>query len=146
MATKETLPCELTEYEVAERAKTLAELHAKQDKLEVEKKAVVDDFKGKLDHVERDMKILARQVRDRSEHRDVEVDERLDDIRFVIETFRLDTGEIIRSRPMTQDEKTEAMQASLPGIGKRRGRKSVEDRVIDAIDKAAADKIKKAIE
>lgn len=114
-----TLPCPLSDAEVAERAHTMAKLVAEEQAVEVQKKAAADEFKERLEHIGGNIRRLARQVRERSEDRAIEVDFQHDDVRFAVDTIRLDTGEIIGSRPMTEDEKKEAIQGRLPGIGKR---------------------------
>jgi hypothetical protein len=102
MAETESLPCALTDDEVAARAAELAQLVKVNDAIEAKKKAEAEKIKEELGHVAGNIRRLAKQVRERSEDRDVEVEERWDDIRCCVETIRTDTFEVVRSRPMTQ--------------------------------------------
>lgn len=117
-----SLPCPLTDEEILARATDAAKLAEKRDLHEIDVKAAAKQGAEDVKAYDHEIRRLHRQVRDRAEYRDIEVDHVEDDTRGVIETRRLDTGAIIASRPMTADEIRDARQAALPGIGKR-GRK-----------------------
>jgi hypothetical protein len=67
------------------------------------------------------VKRLARQVRDRAEDRDVQVDYHQDVNRLCVDAIHQDTGEIVSSRPMTADEIRDAQQIKLPFGKPRKG-------------------------
>lgn len=117
-----SLPCPLTDEEILARATEAANLAHKRDLLEVQLKSHNDTAKKEIARVEGNISVLQQRVRERSEPRDIEVDYRHDEVRGVVETWRMDTGAVIHSRPMTADELRDARQEALPGIGKR-GRK-----------------------
>lgn len=121
MSETQSLPCPLTESEIAARSDELAKQVGQLVEIERAKKLANSEFKEKQTVASTAAKALAKQVRDRAEMRDVEIEYRPDDIRFCVDTIRLDTGEVVYSRPMTSDEAHDARQAKLPGIG--RGRK-----------------------
>lgn len=109
-----TLPHALTELEIAERSDKLAHLWAKIEKLDDEKKEVVSQFKERRDEMEAAARQFAREIRERSADREVEVKEMADDKRFVIEWIRQDNLTVVESRPMTESEITRAKQGKLP--------------------------------
>jgi uncharacterized DUF497 family protein len=114
-----SLPCPLSELELAARAHQLAKTALDMVALDIRKKAAAAAFKEEHELLNSQAKQLAREVHSRHEMREVEVGYVHDDIRLVVETIRADTGEIIGSRPMTVDEVKDARQAKLPGIGRR---------------------------
>lgn len=116
----EELICVLSDDEVAARAQLLARGITDLRKVQLEKTLANAGFKSRLDGLESRVEDLAHQVATRSEKRDVEVEVRKDDLRYVVEKIRLDTGEVIFNRPMTTDEVKDANQQKLPGIGRRR--------------------------
>jgi hypothetical protein len=99
------LPVKLTEGELLAKADELVRtLHA----IKMEK-ADQDDaksaMKGRLVGLEKDADQLANIVRSKSEMREVETKVRLVDEKGVVETFRIDTGEVIGTRVMTGEER-----------------------------------------
>jgi hypothetical protein len=121
-----SLPCPLSEHEVAERAHKLAKAALDLVALDVKKKLAASQFKEEHELLNSNAKQLAREVHTRQEMRDVEIEYQHDDIRLAVDTIRCDTGEVIHSRPMTADEAKDARQAKLPGIGRSR-RQRTED-------------------
>lgn len=122
MSETRSLPCALSELEVAERAHKLAKAALDLVALDVRKKVAAAAFKEEHELLNSNAKQLAREVHTRQEMRDVEVEYRHDDIRLHVDTIRCDTGEVISSRPMTADEARDARQTKLPGIGRGRRR------------------------
>lgn len=126
MSHTEKLPCDLTSYELRERATKMANVVNEIEQLELKKKVATDTAKREIDALVVSVSQLARQVRTGKEDREVEVEEVHDEIRFAVETFRTDTGEVVRSRPMTDEEKKHALQVALPGLGKTKRRRKTD--------------------
>jgi hypothetical protein len=104
------LECKLSKKEWEDRAKRLAqipqEIEREQDRIATLK----TESKARLGKLEEDSAVLAAAVRERVEYRDVRCEEqRLDEL-CEFRTVRLDTQEVISSRPMTSAE----LQAELP--------------------------------
>lgn len=126
MSHTEKLPCDLSSYELRERATKMANVVNEIEQLELKKKVATDTAKREIDALVVSVSQLARQVRTGKEDREVEVEEVHDEIRFAVETFRTDTGEVVRSRPMTDEEKKHALQVALPGLGKTKRRRKTD--------------------
>lgn len=104
----EMLPCLLTESEVRERGESAAALHAERKRIEEALEGEKTEAKSKLKTIDLEMGLLMHQIRTKHEDREVAViyRENLDDATDPrIETVRTDTGELVRSRPMTLDER-----------------------------------------
>ncbi len=102
--TKEYLKCILTEPEIKESGAQLARTYSEITDLEDQKKSLVSDFKAKIDGATASASILARKIQNGYEFRNIECEEWWDYECKVLEVMRLDTGEVIKSRPMTTDE------------------------------------------
>jgi len=111
------LSCELQEHEVANRAMRMARLVEEIKKRRAQLKATIDEAKEEIRVLSSDVERLAKEVRERAEERDVSVSYRHDDRRFCVDTYRLDTQEVVDTRPMTDAERGDAMQPALPGTG-----------------------------
>jgi hypothetical protein len=101
----ETLRCELSEAELAQRSQDSARLVQQIDQLHEQKRAASADFREQIKAKQGELRDLAREIRERSADRDVLCESRRDVRHGVMETFRLDTGELIRSRPLTPEER-----------------------------------------
>jgi len=109
----EELPCQLTERERTDRGRQLArksvELTRHEDFAKDEKKKLADVEKK----LTKETKKLARIVDSGEEHRLVECYHSPNKERFEIDTVRIDTGEVVRSRPMDPSEKEDTRQGKL---------------------------------
>ncbi len=107
--------CEMkcTSAELAAKGRELGSLIQKHDKVTQEKKDTVAAFKVQLDELDSDLRNLARVVTTGIEMRPVECGERFNRERELVETYRIDTTEIVANRPMTADEAREARQVNL---------------------------------
>lgn len=101
---KRFLKCDLTEAEIlgfsAELAHKISDINEK----EIDKKASAAQYKSEIDILQKTAASLARKVNEKAEYRDVECHAEKD---YDLDTFtvtRLDTGEIIESRPLRKDE------------------------------------------
>jgi len=102
--TTEYLKCILTEAEIKEAGAALARRYSEITNLEEQKKSVTSDFKAKIDAATAEASLLARQIQNGYEFRqiDCEIQRVWED--KTVQTIRLDTGEIVKTRPMTADE------------------------------------------
>lgn len=101
--------------EVIERALTpeeqriaglaLARKHAEMDRLLAEKSAALAQFKERKLDIESAMKALSDQANHARIQEEVEVQDERNDAEGKMETIRLDTGEVVLSRPFTAEEK-----------------------------------------
>lgn len=83
---------------------------------ESEKQEVMTKFKERIQVHTNKLQDLGGKVTSHEETRAVECEERGDVKRFVMELYRLDTGEMVETRPMTATERQEALQVALPGV------------------------------
>ena len=120
MITKVTrsLMVSLTENEIRSCATELARVTASQAELEDEKKAVTSGFKNRIDRCVADCRALAQKVTTKRELRDIDCEWSPTDGGKMILT-RTDTGEIIDTRKMTEEEH----QQSLPLAGAQKKEK-----------------------
>jgi hypothetical protein len=100
----EFLPVKLTQAELITKGKELAEETQKLEQTEEEKKLAMDSFKERIQSHQHRIKNLAHLVDTGEEKREVEVFERKCYAERIMETFRKDTGECIRTRPLNEDE------------------------------------------
>lgn len=107
--------CEITctEIELTAKGKELAGLVATHDEITEEKKEAVSRFKTQLDDVNEKIRKVAKVIETGIEMRPIECSERYNTERMVVETYRMDTGDVISNRPMTATEAREAKQGDL---------------------------------
>lgn len=105
------LPVQLTPEERAVRSGELAEAIDEHRQEEARLDQLVEAHKGAKKQIEAELeeriaqvRRLAATVRTGYEQRLVEVEERADDERSVIDTYRLDTGDRVGTRPMGDKE------------------------------------------
>ena len=96
---KNLLKCELTEQEKDRLASDMADMQADLERLEDEKKVVTKDYAGRIEQTQATIRKQANTYRQGWEVRV-----------GTCTTKRLDTGEIVRTRNLTQDE----LQGELP--------------------------------
>ncbi|NUP12984.1 MAG: hypothetical protein HOW73_43645 [Polyangiaceae bacterium] len=112
---QEEHPVELSHHEWEAKSKELAstveELAQHQESAKAEKAKLTAEEK----RLERKISDLAECVTTRKESRPVECREEVAAGREVIEIVRCDTGEVVRTRPMTPDELAKHKQGRLFG-------------------------------
>lgn len=108
----EKIELHLSADEVLASGEELARTLSEKERVEERRTAAMTGFKE--EHAELDHVIAKRREEVNTRRRDiwVEVKDRRDDQLCQIDTIRLDTGEIIRSREMTGEER----QGTLHGI------------------------------
>ena len=105
-----SLPCELTEQEYKDRARELTDTMHDRDKIELERTEHAKTLKWKMDRKTTEIQILARTVRTKEEDRQVQCEHQTDYEDAVVNVVRLDTGEIVGSRPMTHEERQQQLR------------------------------------
>lgn len=110
------LPVELTKDEIRLRGEELARKHAEWDEVESARKAADKEAKGKLERIEAESKELANNIRTGREYRDIEVREVKNTDTLTMDLVRVDTGEVVESRPLRADE----LQVGLFDLNQRR--------------------------
>lgn len=104
-AVKKYLPTVLTEDERLHVADELASKLADRDDLENQKKNVVQDFKSRIDGISAEIQTMQREIATRQRWSNVECSEVIDFENAEFRVTRLDTHEVIESRPLTQSER-----------------------------------------
>jgi hypothetical protein len=102
------LPVQFTPEELNERRDEIASAMLEYDRVEAQKKIAAKEYAAVLKTLRTDMSRLARQINRGGEERDVECTLTFHDPEPGFKTItRLDTGEVVRQEPMTDDEKQE---------------------------------------
>lgn len=107
---REPLPCKLSDAERIASGIQVAALTAKIDRLKDEQKAAADKFKAEIELVRQECAGFLRELETGTRTREVEVVETFVHENNAVRVVRQDTGELVRERAMTADEK----QPSLP--------------------------------
>lgn len=109
MQEKETyqkeLPCHLTDHEILEKAKELAQTLITFRKTEEERKVQSQILKGKMDDMQKEVNRLQREINTGQEERLVDCIVVRDFERKRVIKSRLDTGEILSDREMADHER-----------------------------------------
>jgi hypothetical protein len=107
------LPCKLSTHEVARRADELARVLEAHELLKADKAAAMSRFAEQIKASERRIFDLGDVVRNSCEFREVPVRLQSDFDRNQIHSIRMDTGEVVRSRPMESHERQQ--EIDYPG-------------------------------
>jgi hypothetical protein len=99
----------LTEQEVSDSAQDLAQHLGDMESLENELKAIKADMKAKIEKCTAEIKIAQRLVRDKYEMRLLPVTVESNYTQCTVVIIRDDTGEVVRDRKMTGEEKQQTM-------------------------------------
>ncbi|HYC44511.1 MAG TPA: hypothetical protein VED01_03405 [Burkholderiales bacterium] len=106
----ETLPVKLTKKEVLSKSADLMTALDKRSALKDEKKATSAMFREEEKKIEAEIEELAASIKSGKEKRPVECFQRTRIADRMIDTIRCDTGDVVRSRPMTIDERQLALK------------------------------------
>lgn len=106
---KESLKCVLTDDEVREYGIALARATSTITDLESQKKAFNDQIKADISKAEGDANILSQKIQNGYEFRTIDVETVLGYESGIVFTIRMDTGEEIRSRSMTPEERQKGL-------------------------------------
>jgi hypothetical protein len=99
-----TLPCKLSEKEMAKLAEDLEANMSKIESIEAQKKTADDGFKKDISMLEEVTTVLRNRIKTKAEEREVKCEEETDYRMGEVRVKRLDTGEIFQKRTMTKDE------------------------------------------
>ena len=113
MTWREDLRCELTPEELAAKADECALALGGIDQLNAERKEAIEETRGELKRVGAEVAKLARELREKACYREVNVHEERRFAENTIAIVREDTGALVRSRPMTPEERQVALFPSL---------------------------------
>lgn len=107
--TTKLLPCKLVDAELLKYGNDLGETI--QDILTEEgrQESLKKEMKATLSALEARRSSLASKITRKEEHRDIDVERVLNFGKDIYQEVRLDTGEIIFTRPVTDDERQEVM-------------------------------------
>lgn len=108
----------LTDAELVVKATDMSKTLNEIDHLEAQKKAFTDEMKAKIEVAEQHARSLGRTIQAKQEFRDVDIKIKRDERRAEIVVSRMDTGEIIEQRPMTEAERQEKLP--LNGAAKKK--------------------------
>jgi hypothetical protein len=98
------LTVKLTPEEQHQRAQASGHLFAKRDNFETKLKNWVSQQKAHLKEMDRELRALNAALRDGSEEQDVKCERRYNYTTRLVTEVRLDTGEVLSSRPMNGAE------------------------------------------
>jgi hypothetical protein len=110
------LPVKLTDVEVLERSRELGDEVQKFEDAVAVQKSSAKAHKDKVDTHDARIRALALVVRSGEEHRPIECEWRADAGLRTLKLVRRDTYEVVRSRPMTDEELAEAAQGAFPFV------------------------------
>lgn len=99
------LSCHLTREEVEQRADESARLVERRDHFEAELKSAQKSGKAQLSEMDAELRRVSTEVRDKATVRLVDCDRVQDWDAGTVTEVRRDTGEVISSRKMTDEEK-----------------------------------------
>lgn len=128
----ERLPVPLTREELLIKGDELAKKLTAKRALEDKKKEKAALMRADMKELDKEIDELRTEVREKRELRPVQIEVEKDFERHLMHTVRIDTGERIRSRPMTLDERQIAIfppleVASEPAKPKRQRKQKQEE-------------------
>lgn len=100
-----SLPCKLTEEEVLKYGREMARALSERDRIQSELDGIKSEYKAKISEQTALIEKFSVRVHSGIESRDVECEETKNWTKINVEVKRLDTGSVIESRPMREDEK-----------------------------------------
>ncbi|HEY0169429.1 MAG TPA: hypothetical protein VGB98_00130 [Pyrinomonadaceae bacterium] len=109
---KRVVEVKLNDHDIADKARKAALLNLQIEELEAEKDSTAKTYKKKIDGLEEERDKLMREIRAGRDELELEVFERRDYDRHVVELRRADSCEFISERPMRPTE----YQQRLPAV------------------------------
>lgn len=103
--TIKTLPCKLSDYELAAKGDELAQKTSELDGLRKEKAEQNSLYSGQIKGLEKEVLRIAHQMSRKVEDREVQCEDRPDWTTGIMETYRTDTDERIAYRLLTPEER-----------------------------------------
>ena len=111
------LPIHLTDDERNTKARHATSLLRERTLIEEQKREAVAGYADRIKELTAEINAAAEAARTGIEEREVEVSPKPNNERFVMEFYRDDTGDLVETRPMNEDEIRTARQQSLPMRG-----------------------------
>ncbi len=111
---KEFCKYNFTEEELKDLAGQMAMKTQELDTIEIEKKSAMSSFKDRLDGANLELKSCAGKYKDSYEMRNIECEVIRDFDDGVVRFIRTDTGECVRVKKMTNEEKQMHIDDALP--------------------------------
>jgi len=99
------LPVKLTDDELLQKGEELADAHEELVEANGELKKNQDYLKNRIKGIQADISDLIRALKNKTEDREVDCEERPDYESGNMQTVRLDTGEVVYTRPLIDSEK-----------------------------------------
>ena len=112
------LPVVLTQVELDERRDKLAQRVRDLAQAEQEAKDEAAERKEAIKAIEKEMSLIAREIREKAEIRPVEVRKEVDVVEGIEETVRTDTGKVIETRALAPHERQTKLFAIDAAISK----------------------------
>lgn len=106
----------MTDQESAEAGRSLAAADYQVELIEEQKKGAMKEWATKIEAAELARKELRDKVRNGNKTIPVECRRFDNDKTFAVEIFRIDTEQLVDSRPMTTEERNRALNPTLPGV------------------------------
>lgn len=113
------LPCKLSEEEVLKYGRDLGRAYADKSRVETELDGIKAEYKGRVKEQDALIEKLSARVHSGIETRDVACMEVKNWTEGTVEVRRLDTNEIVESRPMREDEKQMEIATGITEGGKQ---------------------------
>ncbi len=109
-----SLRCEFTSEELQEKGEELSAIVLRYEEVDEERKTVSQTYREQLSDLRSDRKRLSSLIRKKGEDRPVECIAKFHDPHVGEKTIvRLDTGEIVRIEPMTDEERQDNLFAEV---------------------------------
>jgi hypothetical protein len=103
------LPCPLTDDEKIARSLMLAEALDRRNQLDLERKDTMAEFKDREAKLDSEIGRLGTIVRGGKELRQVECEDQHNYKNGTADRVRLDTGEVVQTRPLTEEERQQEL-------------------------------------
>jgi hypothetical protein len=127
------LPCPLTDDELRERGALLVDTLQKKGRVDGKRKDVAKKYREAMKGLDFIVGVTSTAIADKQEVRDVEcLEEKAFDRKLVV-TTRKDTGEVVFTRPMTDEERQEKLPLNLVPIDGGKQKKGKKGLSADAV-------------
>jgi hypothetical protein len=107
---KEYLKYHFNREELAEIADAMAKSAGEMDAAEAKKKSVTAQVKAEFEAASAEHQKNARLYRDKFDYRNIDCEMLMDHVTGRVTVFRLDTGELVKSRAMTAEERQQELE------------------------------------
>lgn len=102
---EEPLLCALDDDELRQRGADAARIVSQLDQLDEQRRLAASDFRDRMKELRSKLREISAAVRERQEERMVACETEPNYAAGLMVTVRLDSGEVIRSRPLTSEER-----------------------------------------